>query len=129
MNESLLPAVQKAYDLNRWLLPQLERWSRRYKFSLGRRVQETALDLCLALIEAGHAQSKPRPLYRANRLLDQLRILLRLAHDLHLLSARRHEYVTGHVDELGRMIGGWLRSTSARRRTLLAEADRPSTGP
>ena len=63
MELHLLPAVQKAYDLNRWLLPRVERFSRRYKFTLGDRLQGTALDLCLALVEATHSRSKERPLY------------------------------------------------------------------
>ncbi len=52
MEEHLLPAVQKAYDINRWLLPHVDGYSRRYKFTLGDRLQGTALDLCLALVEA-----------------------------------------------------------------------------
>jgi hypothetical protein len=111
MDEKLLPAVQKAYDINRWLLPQVEKFTRAYKFTLGDRLQTTALDLCTALVEAGHSRSKDRPLYRADRLLDQLRILLRLARDLDLISARRHAYACIHVEELGGMIGGWLRAT------------------
>lgn len=113
MDEGLLPAVQKAYDITLWLLPRVERLPRSYKFTLGDRLQGTSLDLCLALVEAAHARSKDRPLYRADRLLDQLRILARLARDLGLLPARRHEHLSGLVEELGRMIGGWLRWTRA----------------
>ena len=75
MDDRMLPAVQVAYDINRWLLPQVERFSRRYKFGLGDRLQSTALDLCMTLVEAGHAKSKGRPLHRASRLLDQLGLL------------------------------------------------------
>lgn len=115
MDDRLLPAVQKAYDLNRWLLPHLAKLPRAYKFTLGDRLQVTALDLCLALVEAGHASAKARPLYRADRLLDQLRLLLRLAHDLGLVPIQRYEHAAGRVDELGRMIGGWKRATAKRR--------------
>jgi len=103
--------TQKAYDLNRWLLPRVERFSRRYKFTLGERIQGTALDLCLALVEAGHARKKERPLHRASRLLDQLRLLLRLAADFEELSERQLEFVSELNEELGRMIGGWLKSS------------------
>ncbi len=112
MHDELLPAVQKAYDINRWLLPQIERFSRRYKFGIGARLQDTALDLCLALVEAGHARRSDRPLYRASRLLDQLRILLRLAHDIELLSGRQLAFASGRNEELGRMIGAWRRSST-----------------
>jgi len=70
MEDDLLPVVQKAYDINRWLLPQIERFSRRYKFGIGSRLQETALDLCLALVEAGHARRKEAPLYQDVRVAD-----------------------------------------------------------
>ncbi len=106
----LLPAVQKAYDVNRWLLPQVERFSRRYKFGIGQRLQDTALDLCLTLVEACHARRKDRTLHRASRLLDQLRLLLRLARDVGLVSRRQHAHVSARNEELGRMIGGWLRA-------------------
>ena len=115
MDDRLLPAVQKAYDLNRWLLPHLAKLPRAYKFTLGDRLQVTALDLCLALVEAGHASAKDRPLYRADRLLDQLRILLRLAHDLGLFPAQRYEHAAERVAELGRMLGGWKKRAAAKR--------------
>ncbi len=115
MNEQLLSAVQKAYDINRWLLPCVQRFPRNYKFTLGDRLQTTGLDLNLALVEAAHSQSKQRPLYRANRLLDQLRILLRLARDLEIISARQHEHISRWNEELGRMIGGWIRASRQER--------------
>lgn len=110
MHSDVLPAIQKSYDVNRWLLPRIERFSRRYKFTLGDRLQATALDLCLAIVEASHAKRKDRALFRADRLLDQLRILLRLAGDVGELSNRQVRYVSGLNEELGRMIGGWLRA-------------------
>ena len=113
--DELLPIVQKAYDVNRWLLPRVERFPRSYKFTVGDRLQTTALDLCLALIEASHARSKDRPLHRANRLLDELRILLRLARDVQALSPQQLAYVSLQNEELGRMIGGWLRASRSAR--------------
>jgi len=109
MEERLLPAVQKAYDITKWLIPLVERFPRTYKFTLGDRIQTTALDLCLALVEGGHARSKERPLHRADRLLDQLRLLARLSWEFHLMSLQQYEHLTGLIEELGRMIGGWLR--------------------
>ena len=118
----LLPAAQKAYDLNRWLLPRLERFSRRYRFTLGDRLQATALDLCLALVEASHSRTKERPLYRANRLLDQLRVLLRLAADLGELTVRQLEFASHLNAELGRMIGGWQKASRAPPHSRTSQA-------
>ena len=60
MDDKLLPAIQKAYDLNRWLLPCVAKFRRDYKFTLGDRILGAALDLQGALIESGHAKAKER---------------------------------------------------------------------
>ena len=39
-------------------------------------------------------------------------LLLRLAHDVEVLSTRQHAFIVEHHEELGRMIGGWLRYAS-----------------
>lgn len=116
MSEGLLPVVQKAYDLTRWLLPLAEGFPRKFKFTLGDRLQTTALDLCLALVEASHAQATERPLYRADRILDQLRLLGRLSYDLRVVPVRRYEKLSEAIEELGRMIGGWLRYARTKER-------------
>ena len=103
-------------DINRWMLPQVDSFSRRYKFGLGARLQDTALDLCLALVEASHAKKPLTSLYRANRLLDQLRVLTRLSYDVRLMRARQLKHIGEWMDELGRMLGGWLRSEQTPRR-------------
>jgi len=109
--DTLLPVIQKAYDVNLWLLQRVGKFPRQYKFTLGDRLQTTGLDLCLALVEASHSRSKERPLYRADRLLDQLRLLVRLASDVQALSQRQLAHVSSQNEELGRMIGGWFRAS------------------
>lgn len=111
MDQEGLPVVQKAYDLALWLLGRTTRFTRDYKFTLGDRIQSTSLDLTLALVEAAHARARERPLYRASRLLDQLRLLLRLACDVGALTPRQLQYSSGITEELGRMLGGWQRAS------------------
>lgn len=116
MEDLGLPAIQKSYDLNRWLLGRVERMPRTWKFTLGDRLQTAAIDLNRALVEAAHAKSGERALFRASRLLEQLRLLVRLASDVGALSSRQYEFVARNNDEVGRMIGGWLRYTRANKR-------------
>jgi hypothetical protein len=111
MDPAFLPIIQHSYDLNRWLLVRIARLPRSHKFTLGDRIQGTALDLVLALTEAAHARARDRPLHRASRLLDQLRLLLRLCHDIGLLEVGAFQHVSERQAEIGRMLGGWLRAT------------------
>jgi hypothetical protein len=115
-------AVPKAYDLALWLVPRVNEFPRSQRFVLGDRIETTALDLLDALVEAQFRRDKLELLARANSLLVRLRHLLRLANDLHLLGARRYEFVSERIEELGRMIGGWSRQQQRRASSAMLEA-------
>jgi hypothetical protein len=107
--------VPKVYDLILWLVPRVGEFPRAQRFLLGDRIQETALDLLDVLVEAQYRRQKLMLLAEANVKLTRLRHLLRLANDLHLLGARRYEYVAQHLEEIGRMIGGWTKQQQTVR--------------
>ena len=44
MPESTVKAVPKLYDVIKWLLPQVEKFPRSHKFTLGERIANTALN-------------------------------------------------------------------------------------
>ena len=71
MDDQLLPAIQRAYDITLWLLGRVARFPRDYKFTLGDRIQATSLDLTLSLVEAAHSRSRERPLFRASRVAGE----------------------------------------------------------
>ena len=62
----------------------------------------------------GWNHERGRPLARANRRLEVTRHLWRLAQELRVVSVQRYEHGARLLDDLGRQIGGWLRSTRAR---------------
>ncbi len=83
---------------------------RRHRFTLGDRIYSQSLDLVTALTQATFSHDKSRALETASDRVNSLRILLRLAQDLRHLSFDPYLYATGHLDEIGRMIGGWRKS-------------------
>jgi len=111
---AVVTIVPKAYDLALWLVPRVNEFPRAQRFVLGDRIETTALDLLDLLVEAQYRKEKLELLGRANLTLVRLRHLLRLANDLHLLGARRYEFVSERIEELGRMVGGWTRQQRAR---------------
>ncbi len=64
------------------------------------------------MIEAIFATSnqKEPPLRQANLNLEKLRIFWRLVHDRQWISAQQLLFVSQKLDEIGRMLGGWLKS-------------------
>lgn len=105
-----IPAVTKLYDIIRWMIPQVEKLPRRYKFTLGDRIINNLLDSLEVLIEAAYTKNKYRLLKDLNLKLEKLRFLLRLAKDLKALSIKKYGYITGEINELGKMIGGWIKA-------------------
>jgi len=44
--------------------------------------------------------------------LDKLRILIRLSKDFKFISIRQYEFVSGEINEVGKMLGGWIKSVN-----------------
>ncbi len=107
------PALEAMYGFVLWLIPTLDKLPRSQKFLLGDRVQSTALDVLERLIEATYSRARERALGEANLGLEKLRFLLRMCVDLHYLDLRRYEHAARSVDEIGRMVGGWVKANRA----------------
>jgi hypothetical protein len=86
------PAVEAHYQFLTWLMPTVEKFPRSHRFTIGDRVQNTALDVLEALIEATYTRDRLQHLQQANLGIEKLRFLLRLAADLKLLDRRRYEH-------------------------------------
>jgi hypothetical protein len=107
-------AVVKAYDFVLWLLPKVESFPRKHKFTVGERLAANGLDLMMALVEAAYSRDKEELLERANRKVNSTRYLLRLAKDLQLMSVDAYGFSAERLDEIGRMVGGWKRTAPKR---------------
>jgi 23S rRNA-intervening sequence protein len=106
------PVFVKAYDLIAWLLPQTQSFPKSQRFVLAKRVEDAALDLQEALIAAGktHRAERRRHLLQADIRLEQLRIHWRLCRTLNLVEPGRYEHGVRLMDEVGRLLGGWISS-------------------
>jgi hypothetical protein len=110
MAASVPQAVQSCHDLLLWLIPQLDKFPRSRRFTLGERLEDGLLDVLELLVEAAYTRNKEAPLRRANLRLEVVRHLWRLGHELKAVATRQYEHGAKLIDELGRQIGGWLRS-------------------
>jgi len=106
--------LTRAYPMVQWILERVARFPKTYRFSLGERLSLNSLEVLELITEALYTRSKLNLLTKADRHLTRLRILLRLAMDTKCLTARQHEFVTKEVDEVGRMLGGWIKQQRKR---------------
>lgn len=80
------------------------------RFVMALRVQDAALDLHELLIAAGKNQrgERRRLLQQADVRLEQLRLHRRLCRTLGLIEPGRYEHGARLMDEVGRLLGGWI---------------------
>jgi hypothetical protein len=103
------PIFTKTYDMLRWLLPQTVKFPRQQRFVLAAAVQQTALRLQEQLIEAAYAAHPLPHLREADVTLAKLRTYLRLCRDLELLKFNQYEHGARMLNEIGRLLGGWMK--------------------
>lgn len=89
---SEVTALAKAYALTRWLAERVARFPKAHHYTVGQRMVNTLLDVQELLIEAHYSKEKRELLRRVNLLLERLRLLTRLAKDLHCLSLSQYEF-------------------------------------
>ncbi|OGT00963.1 MAG: hypothetical protein A3K04_09090 [Gallionellales bacterium RBG_16_56_9] len=107
------PALEKMYQFLLWLVPTVDKMPRSQKFTLGDRIQNTALGVLENLIEATYSKPAEPYLRQVNLELEKLRFLFRLASDLRLIDLRRYEHAARAINEVGRLVGGWLKAKYA----------------
>ncbi len=105
-----LNAITKLYDLIKWSLPQIVKFPRAHRFTLGARMENLLFDILESLIEAKYKKEKKSFLQRANLNLEKFRFFVRLCYDMRFINVKKYEYVSREVNEVGRLIGGWIKA-------------------
>jgi hypothetical protein len=101
---------QKTYDFILWLYPIIHRLPKHHRATLGRRLEELALDLLVFLMKANKARGEERKQLQTTTsdTLDYVRIMVRLAKDTHLVSIKQYTLSAEKLNEIGRMLSSWM---------------------
>lgn len=116
MNDSDIPILKKSYDLYRTfheyrrVVPKAER------FTVYERSENAILDVVECILEAGYSKAADKALVleQASVKLNTLRFFVRLLKDTHALDLKKYATLQEMIDEIGRMLGGWIRSAGSR---------------
>jgi len=109
-----LPVFVAWLDFLQWLLPTTARLPRHIRFTFVNRIDNLALDVVEDLVEARYSRDRRAVLARASLRLEKLRVLLRLCRALGYFPHARCEHAMRCVNDVGRMLGGWLRHQAER---------------
>ena len=118
-----LVVITKMYDLILWSCNHTGKFPRNHRFVLGERIERNLYDVLETLIEAKYSRVRTPLLQHANLRLEILRFQIRLAKDLQCLKVESYGFASRAVDDIGRLIGGWLKSDEAMARIQRTNPD------
>lgn len=112
MEEPDIPIFKKAYELYKTLHGLRTSVPKQDRHALWQRIENTSLTVIEHLLLASQCGrgSKREPLEQSSVELNLLRMFLRLAKDTKVIDLKKYVSIQQAVDEIGRMLGGWLKS-------------------
>jgi hypothetical protein len=108
----MTPVVEKHYRLILWILPKIGNFPKDQRFLLADRIEVIILDILEMLIEAVYSKERKGILVRVNLKLDSLRYMMRIAKDMKYVNVRAYDFFCQSLLEIGRMVGGWYKSSN-----------------
>src|SRR5271167_271987 len=105
-----LTIITKTYDLILWSCNHTGKFPRNHRFVLGERIERNLYDLLETLIQAKYSRQRQPLLEKANLTLEILRFQIRLAKDLQCLKLPSYAFAAKAIDEIGKLVGGWLKT-------------------
>ena len=108
-----IPIFTKSYELYKIFYGYLPTFPKKDRYTLGQKCENILLDLIEAIMLASSLskQEKPPILKQASLKLDLLKVLFRLGKDLKILDNKKYLVLEGYLQEIGRMLGGWIKTT------------------
>lgn len=104
------PLFVKWFEATDWILDMVEKFPKSVRFTISGRIANLALDVMEGIVEAIYTKDRSHILDKTNLYIEKLRVMFRLSYKRRYLSGQQYEYVSGVLDETGKMIGGWKKS-------------------
>ncbi len=117
----------KSYDLLDWLIPITLKFPRQQRFVGAVALQQGCQTVLQRLLEAQRAQQPTTRLLHADVALAQLRMNWRLAHGWKLVTDGQFEHGVRLMDEVGRLLGAWMKTARAASQRQAKPEFTPST--
>jgi hypothetical protein len=105
-----LPVIRAHYEFMLLMQPQVSKFPRDHRHSLGRQIEDLLHAVLRNLIRAKFSRERRAILEQVNIDLELLRFELRFAKDQRCLAIRNYGILTERLIEIGRQVGGWLKS-------------------
>jgi len=115
MQEFDIPIFKKAYSLYKDFYSIRSSVSKQDRYTIYLRSENAILEVIEGILEASQ-QTKTEKLPTLEKIsirLNYLRVLIRLMKDVKAINIKKYASLEENINEIGRMLGGWIRSTKS----------------
>lgn len=108
-----IPIFKKAYELYKLFHEYRKVVSKQDRFTIFERCENLIMEVTEGIIKAGTEQrpTKVATLEHTSLKLNMLRVFIRLMKDVKVIDNKKYVTLENIVDEMGRMLGGWIKSS------------------
>lgn len=107
-----LKILQKTFDMMNYAYPALAQYPKGEKFALVVDIKRCMDVMLERIIEANKKYYKKTTLQELDVEVEKLKAYVRLSYNLGFLPPKKYEQWSGLVVEIGRMVGGWIKSVN-----------------
>ena len=116
MNDLDIPIFKKTYDLYKTFYGYRSVIPKQDRYTIWQRCESLILDILEGILFASQtAKNEKLPiLEKTSMRLNFLRIFIRLMKETKVIDNKKYTALQELIDEIGRMLGGWIRSTKEK---------------
>ena len=106
-----LPIYKQTYDILLRTMVVTKEFLREYKYTLGQKIKDELIELVVIIYRANSAADKGRHIESIVERVQAIQLMMRLSHDMKILSRRHYAALSEMTDSLAKQAQGWLRSS------------------
>ena len=106
-----LPIYKLTYDLLVRVMTATKDFPREYKYTLGQKMKDEIIELVVLIYRANSAVDKAQHIAVIVERVQVIQLMMRLAHDMKILTRRNYAALAKMTDSLARQAQGWLKSS------------------
>jgi four helix bundle protein len=107
-----LSVYKASYDLLVEIFDLVKHFSREYKYTVGEKLKDEALEMLMNIYRANTRKEKKETLQKAREHLEVVRLLMRLTKDLKQININRFVDVNKKIEEISKQLTGWQKATA-----------------
>ncbi|MBI2674492.1 MAG: four helix bundle protein [Candidatus Yanofskybacteria bacterium] len=116
-----LPIIQRLIVVYKVWHEYLPRFSKDHRYTLGFKIDSFFVEIIEILYEAQYINFRRKQPYlvKASSKFDTLKFFLQILWEIGGIDNKKYIHLFNHLAEVGKMLGGWVKTINLKNQTLL----------